>query len=153
VFAGLLLKDTRVEPMQKALWLVGGGVLLIAAGHVWGLQFPVIKNIWTSSFVLVAGGYSLALLGLLYLLVDIRGHQAWATIFLWFGANAIALYMINNMLGFQGVSRKLVGGHVEKFFDAQFTKGAGSFVIVVVGLALATALAAYLYRRKIFIRV
>jgi predicted acyltransferase len=153
VFAGLLLKNKRVEPMQKTLWLIGGGVLLVAAGHLWGLQFPIIKKIWTSSFVLTAGGYSLLLLGLLYLLIDVAGHKGWTTIFVWFGANAIALYMTNNMLGFQGVSRKLVGGDIEKFLDAQLTTGMGSFVIVVVGLALATVLAAFLYRRKIFLRV
>ncbi|MFL6949180.1 MAG: hypothetical protein ACJ8FU_13390, partial [Xanthobacteraceae bacterium] len=153
VFAGLLLRDTRVEPMQKALWLMGAGVVLVEAGYLWGLQFPVIKYIWTSSFVLVAGGYSALLLGMSYLLLDICGRKAWATVFLWFGANAILLYMFNNMVGFQNVAYKLVGGDIARFIDAQLTKGAASFVNVTVGITLAILLARYFYRRKIFLRV
>jgi predicted acyltransferase len=153
VFAGLLLKDIRVGPMQKTLWLIGAGVVLVEAGYLWGLQFPVIKCIWTSSFVLVAGGYSLLLLGALYLLIDVWGRVAWATMFLWIGANAIALYMINNIVGFQGIARKLVGGDVTNFLDGQLTRGAGSFVSIVVGLALAIVFARFLYHRKIFLRV
>jgi predicted acyltransferase len=153
VFAGMLLKETGVEPMRKALWLIGAGVVLVEAGYLWGLQFPVVKNIWTSSFVLVAGGYSLLLLAAFFLLIDLWGRHAWATIFLWIGANAIALYMINNLVGFQGIARKLVGGDVTNFVDGQLTKGAGSFVSIVVGLALAIVLARSLYRHKIFLRV
>jgi predicted acyltransferase len=153
VLTGVLLKDARVVSMQKAPWLIGAGIALVAAGHLWGLQLPVIKMIWTSSFVLVAGGYSLLLLGVFYLLIDVWERTAWATIFLWFGANAIALYMINNLVGFKAVASKLVGGDVEKLVDAFLMKGAGSFLIVAVGLVLATVLARFLYHRKIFLRV
>jgi hypothetical protein len=61
--------------------------------------------------------------------------------------------MINNLMDFKAVARRLVGGDVERFIDATLTRGAGSFVIVVVGLVLATLLARFLYRRKIFVRV
>jgi len=152
VIAGLLLKSTRMQPLQKALWLVGMGAILVLAGHLWGLQFPVVKKIWTSSFVLVAGGYSALFLGVLFLVIDIWGRKAWATMFLWFGANAIALYMINNVADFKGLARRLVGGDVTVFLDTQLTKGTGSLVTVAVGLVLTTALARYLYHRKIFLR-
>ena len=56
VFAGLLLRDSKLAPQRKVLWLMGGGTAAIAAGYLWGLQFPIIKGIWTSSFVLVSGG-------------------------------------------------------------------------------------------------
>jgi predicted acyltransferase len=153
VLTGLLLNDSRVPQMDKAWWLIGGGIVLLAAGHLWSLQFPIIKMIWTSSFVLVAGGYSLLLLGVFYMLIDALGRTAWSTVFLWFGANAIALYMINNLVEFKAVARRLAAGDVERFIDATVTTGAGSFVIVVVGLVLATLLARFLYRRKIFVRV
>src|SRR6185312_9482220 len=63
VFAGMLLRDIRVKPDRKSLWLIGAGIALVLAGHLWALQFPIIKAIWTSSFVLVAGGYSAIILG------------------------------------------------------------------------------------------
>jgi predicted acyltransferase len=153
VLTGLLLNDRRVAQTDKAWWLIGGGGVLLAAGHVWGLQFPIIKMIWTSSFVLVAGGYSLLLLGVFYMLIDTLGRTAWTTVFLWFGANAIALYMINNLMEFKAVARRLAAGDLERFIDATVTTGAGAFVIVVVGIVLATLLARFLYNRKIFLRV
>lgn len=61
--------------------------------------------------------------------------------------------MVNNMVGFQNVAYKLVGGDIARFMDAQLTKGAASFVNVTVGITLAILLARYFYRRKIFLRV
>ena len=45
------------------------------AGHLWGLPFPLIKRLWTSSFVCVAGGWSLLLLATFYYLIDVRGWR------------------------------------------------------------------------------
>ena len=90
---------------------------------------------------------------MLYLVIDIWGRKAWSTMFLWFGANAIALYMINNVVDFQLLTRRLVGGDITVFLDTQLASGIGSLVNVTVGLALAAVFARYLYQRKIFLRV
>jgi predicted acyltransferase len=153
VLAGFLLKETSLEPAQKVLWFAVAGAILIVVGLLWGLQFPLIKKIWTSSFVLVAGGCCALLLGALYLLVDIWGRKAWATVFLWFGANAIALYMINNIGDFKTFARRLVGGDISNFLDAYVMSGMGALAIVAVAIALAVAVAGFLYQRKIFLRV
>ncbi len=153
LFAGLLLHDTRVEPARKALWLIGSGVAMIGAGYLWSLQFPIIKNIWTSSFVLVAGGYSALLLGALYQVMDVWGRANWASIFMWIGANAITLYLVANFVNFQQLAARLVGGDVANALDDHLTKGAGNFLTAAVGLVLAIVLARFLYRRKIFLRV
>jgi predicted acyltransferase len=147
------LKEARLEPAQKVLWFVVAGTILIVAGLLWGLQFPIIKKIWTSSFVLVAGGCSALLLAALYLLVDIWGRKRWATIFLWFGANAIALYMINNIVDFKTFARRLVGGDVSNLLDAYVMSGMGALAVVAVAIALAVAVAGLLYQRRIFLRV
>jgi predicted acyltransferase len=153
VFAGFLLKETSIEPAQKVLWFAVAGALLIVVGLLWGLQFPLIKKIWTSSFVLVAGGCCALLLAALYLLVDIWGRKTWATVFLWFGANAIALYMINNIADFKMLARRFVGGDISNFLDAYVMSGVGSLAIVAVAITLALAVAGFLYQRKIFLRV
>jgi predicted acyltransferase len=153
VLAGVVLKEKRLDPTQKALWLIGAGVVLVAAGYLWGLQFPVVKKIWTSSFVLVAGGYSALLLGIFYLLIDIRGQKAWAQLFFWVGANAILLYMINGVVEFRALAGRLVGGSISAFLDAQLTYGAGSFAKSAIAFVLAIVLAHILYRRQIFLRV
>jgi len=153
VFAGLLLKNERVTPQAKVLWLIGAGTIMLAAGYLWSLQFPIIKYIWTSSFVLVAGGFSAILLGVFYQVIDVWGFKRWATPFVWIGANAIMLYFINGVTGFEPFARRFVGGDVSRFFDALLTPGTGALVSHVVGLGLVLALAGYFYRRKIFLKV
>ena len=153
VFAGLLLKEPSLQPHQKTLWLIGAGAAMIALGVLWGLQFPIVKNIWTSSYVLVCGGLSALLLGVFHQVIDAWERRSWATIFIWIGASAITLYLINGIVGFQPLATQLVGGDVGSFVDSHLTPGAGSFLAHAVGLLLAVALAGFLYRRKIFLRV
>ncbi len=153
VFAGLVLCDIRLKPQQKSLALIGTGIVLVIVGHIWGLQFPIIKAIWTSSFVLVAGGYSAILLGATHQIIDVWGHKKGLTIFVWIGANAILLYFINGLLGFEPVASRLVGGDVGIFFDELVTRGTGLFVANLLGLVLVVLLARFLYQRQIFLRV
>jgi predicted acyltransferase len=153
VFAGLLLKDSRLRPQQRSLWLIGAGVILLVAGYLWALQFPIIKAIWTSSFVLVAGGYSAILLGVWYQIIDVSGYKNWPTIFVWLGTNAITLYLLNEVVGFQPVAARVVGGEVAAFFDQTVATGTGALVTYLVGMVFAVALARFLYQRKIFLRV
>ena len=42
--------------------------------------------------------------------IDAWERRSWATIFIWSGANAIALYFINGIVGFQPLATQLVGG-------------------------------------------
>jgi predicted acyltransferase len=129
---------------------------MIALGSLWGLQFPVNKHIWTSSFVLVAGGWSALLLGLVHQLTEVWGVKAWATPFLWIGASAIVLYLLNDVADvgtFEKIATRLVGGDVGAFLDQYVTEGTGHFASAAVGLTLAIALAGFLYRRRIFLRV
>jgi predicted acyltransferase len=153
VFAGLLLKEPILQPHQKTLWLIGAGAAMIALGVLWGLQFPIVKNIWTSSYVLVCGGLSALLLGVFHQVIDAWGRTGWATIFIWIGASAITLYLINGIVGFKPLATRLVGGDVGSFVDSHLTPGSGSFLAHAVGLLLAVALAGFLYRRNIFLRV
>jgi predicted acyltransferase len=153
VLAGLTLRDIRLTPQQKSLALIGAGIVLVIAGHLWALQFPIIKAIWTSSFVLVVGGYSAILLGAMHQVVDVWSFRRWATPLVWIGANAITLYFINSIVGFEPIATRLVGGDVGDFLDDTVTPGTGLFVANLVGLVLVVLLARFLYRRQIFLRV
>lgn len=153
VLAGRLLVGERLRAQQKSLALIASGVPLVAAGYLWGLQFPVIKVIWTSSFVLVAGGYSLMLLGASHQIIDVWGFKRWVTPFVWIGANAITLYFINGVSGFEPFAVRFVGGDVAALLDRAATSGAGSLVAYVLGLVFAIALAGFFYRRKMFLRI
>jgi predicted acyltransferase len=153
VFAGLLLKDERPTPRQKSAWLIGAGFALVAVGYLWSLQFPIIKAIWTSSFVLVAGGYSAILLGAMHQIIDVWGFSRWAAIFVWIGANSITLYFLNNIVSFERFATRFVGGDVSALLDVAVTPGTGRFATHLLGVTFAVMLAGFLYRRKIFLRL
>jgi len=114
----------------------------------------VIKKIWTSSYVLVAGGYSAILLGVFYLIVDVWQARAWCQPFVWMGMNSITIYLTKNIIGggFDKLAGRFAGGDVKAFFDSHVAKGFGEMMISAVGLLLAFWFVHFLYRRKLFLR-
>ncbi len=154
VLAGLLLRSQRVPDRRKVVWLMGAGLAAAAAGWLWGLQFPVVKKIWTSSYVLVAGGYSAMLLGLFYLVVDVWQARAWCRPFVWMGMNSITIYLAGNILDdFRPVVLRLAGGDVRSFLDQHLAQGLGDLLVTLLGLLLAFWFVRFLYKRKIFLRL
>ncbi len=114
VFAGLLLRNQSVQGQRKVIYLIAFGIGAAALGWLWNLQFPVTKKIWTSSYVLVAGGYSAILLGVFYLIVDVWQARAWCQPFVWMGMNSITIYLASNILGgFRRVAARFAGGTYE----------------------------------------
>ena len=152
VAAGLLLRRRDRTEARKVLGLAAAGVTALALGWAWHLQFPVVKKIWTSSFVLVAGGWSCLLLAAFYYVVEILQWRRWCQPFIWIGLNPITLYITANIVGFRRVAPRFVGGDVKAFFDA-ITPGFGNLVVELTGLTLILWFAWFLQRRKIFLRV
>jgi predicted acyltransferase len=154
VFAGLLLASASLRDTQKVIYLLMAGLMLISLGWAWSAQLPVVKKIWTSSFVFVAGGYSALLLGMFYWIIDVAKYQQWCRPFVWMGMNSITIYLTKNFLGggFSGLSKRLVGGDVRAFFESH-VRGSGDLAMAVVGLALAFWFVHFLYRRQIFLRL
>jgi predicted acyltransferase len=93
------LRSNR-SPQRKAAGMLAAGVAGIAAGEVWGIWFPINKNLWTSSYVLFTAGCALACLAICYWMADVKLHHGWWTRpFVIFGTNAIAAYVISEVLG------------------------------------------------------
>jgi predicted acyltransferase len=156
IFAGLLVRNSRLTNNQKVGWLLGAGAAMVALGWLWGMQFPVIKKLWTSSYVLVAGGYSAMLLGAFFWLIEVKKWQRWCQPFVWIGANPIALYLVSNFLGglgFEKLARRLAGGSVKSALDHHVALGSGDLLVALVGIGLFVWFAHFLYKRKIFLRV
>lgn len=149
VLAGLLLKNEKIRPAVKVASLLVAGAVGVGLGFAWGLQFPVIKKIWTSSFVLVAGGYSAILLGLFYLVLDVWQWRRWASPFVWIGTNAILLYMLGNIVFFRGLAERLIGGGTQASLFGTYGPLASSIVAVLLVLAVAR----FFHTRQIFLRV
>ena len=84
---GLISK--RGSSWKTVGWLAVIGALLIGAGLLWGKFFPINKAIWTSSYVLFAGGIGMVILALLLMIIDIFKIQGWKTIGIIVGAGAV----------------------------------------------------------------
>ncbi len=147
VFAGIVLRDSTVAAMKKVAYLIAGGAICLLAGYLWGMQFPIIKKLWTSTFVLVAAGYASILLGLFYLIIDVWKVQFWARPFVWIGANAITLYLFWHFFDFSRAAGRLVGS------DFRDSHNDGGLVLALIAAGGTFLLARFLYKRQIFLRV
>jgi len=152
VFAGLYLRREDLSPGGKSLYLFFAGLVCVLAGAGWGLYFPVVKKLWTSSFVLLAGGWSLMLLGLFHQVVDVWRVRWWCGPFQWIGMNALTIYIAENLLGtnggWQGIAARFVGGPIAGLFG-----GYGKAFLAVAGLGVMLLFARFLFKRGIFLRL
>lgn len=148
VLAGILLKSPQWNPVQKIRALLIAGVAGIALGHLWGFSFPVVKKIWTSSYVLVAAGWSSLLMAVFYQIVDVWKFKSWTPVCLWVGLNPIAFYMSHNLIDFEKIGNRFVGGEIKAAL------GHGhELVLNLVILALMIALVRFMHQRRVYLRV
>ena len=145
-------KRWRVE-LTPLIRLLLFGVALLLAGLAFSFLIPVNKKLWSSSFVLVAGGISTLALAALYWLIDVKeiGRDA-SIVFRIIGMNSIALYMAPLLIRYPAATDFLVGGIKTHLVAAEFPN-VGDFVWWTVFIGLNWLLGWFLYRQKIFIKV
>jgi len=110
LLAGLWVRS-RMTHQTKVLGLAAAAALCLNLGYYWNTWLPLNKKMWTSSYVLAAAGWSLALFCILFWLVEMRGWGRSsatgaggavkrAVMWPWmvFGLNAIAAYMVSELL-------------------------------------------------------
>jgi predicted acyltransferase len=146
VMAGYLLRSDG-KAMAKVLWLVAAGVGCLVVGLVWSLAFPIIKHLWTSSFVLVSGGLCFLLLALFYLVIDVLGFKRWAFGFVVIGMNAIAVYMATHLTSFRNIAGVFVQGL------AKYTGHWYPLISTSAGFALVWLILWWMYRKKTFLKI
>jgi predicted acyltransferase len=146
VFGGQILLSKRDEKMKAGLLaLIGVGCLI--AGMIWGIWFPIIHHLWTSSLVLFAGGWSFLLLALFYLIIDVWGFKKWAFVFVVIGMNAIAVYVATHLFDFTLIGNVFVGG-LEKWLGSWNEFIQASAALIVIWLILY-----WMYLKKTFIKI
>jgi predicted acyltransferase len=167
LLAGLWLRSARAV-REKAIGLAGATASCLALGYLWSLCFPPNKNMWTSSFVLAAAGYSLLVLTLAYIAVERLGwgrdRSAWI-VYPWlvFGSNAITAYMISELLPglLDFIKIPTASGHhttplpwtQAHIFSHIPDPGWAAFAYAVFYTAVCFIPVWVLYRRKIFVKV
>jgi predicted acyltransferase len=145
----LRIPDQKISGLKKALWLSIAGIISLGSGWLWGLLFPINKNLWTSSFVLYTGGWSLLLIALFYLIIDVWGWKKWAFFFIVIGMNSITIYMFQaGIINFQSSAEFFFGGIIKSFGENWQP------LIGAIGYTTVCWVFLYiLYRKKIFLKV
>ena len=152
LLAGSVLRCER-RAWSKVGWFVVAGVLLIAGGWLlgWSGVCPVIKRLWTPSWVLWSGGCCFLALAAFYAVIDIGQRRAWAFPLIVVGMNSIAAYCMDGLLGdfIRAALLRHLGSAPFTAFGAAYEPAVlGAGVVLVFWLILF-----WMYRRTIFLRV
>jgi predicted acyltransferase len=147
--AGALLRS-GVSPFLKTAILFVSGAAAVQGGWLWEqmLGLPVNKMLWSSSFVLVAAGWSAILLGGFYFVIDVCGLKAWAFFFVVIGANAITIYLLQRIVDFERSAAFLFGG-LAKLVG----QGDAPLILAAGSLGLQWLVLWFFYRHRVFLRV
>ena len=148
VFTGEWVLREGVSGSRKALFMLLASVVMLAVGLAWNQWQPINKMLWSSSFVLTAGAYSLAMFAIFYYIVDVRGYRRWTGFFRIIGVNSIAIYMLQEIVSFKGVSQFFLGG------VATLLPERWGAVVLALGYVVVCWLVLYLLdRKKIYLKV
>ena len=163
VLVGSWLKRKDREESVKISWMFSIGILAVILGLIWDLCFPINKALWTSSFVLYAGGLATIGLALCYWLIDVQGYKKGTKPFVVYGVNAITVFFLSGLIpriltmikvnmpdGTTVNSREWM---YETFFSPYFSPinaslaGAVTFILIWLGILW------WMYSKKIIIKV
>jgi predicted acyltransferase len=146
VLAGQVLQSNLAQGKKILRLLLMGSVSLVV-GFVWSLWFPVIKLMWTSSYVLISGGISFLVMALFYWIMDVRGYKKWAFGFVVIGMNAIFVYFTTEVFDFRLIGNVLVGHLLPRLgrWDS-LVEASAAFAVVWFILY-------WMYRKREFVRI
>ena len=148
IMAGLVLKNKTLSQNAKTLRLVIAGVVLLILAQIWNLDFPINKNLWSSSFVLHVGGLSLLLMALFYYIIDVLGYKKWAFFFKVIGMNSILIYISGHIISWNFTNKNLFGWLAQLAGEPY-----GALILAITYVLIKWLVLRYLYEKKTFLRV
>jgi len=148
IITGTILKKTGLAQMKKVAILAIAGVAFLIIAQVWNLDFPINKNLWTSSFAMQVGGLSLLLMAFFYYIIDVLGYQKWSFYFRVIGMNSILIYVSGHFIKW-GYTNNGFFGWIGQLIGDPFNAVAMAITFVMVKWLFLY----YLYQKKTFLRV
>jgi len=148
VFSGYILQS---GPSKNRIFLTFClfGVSLICLALLVNIWHPIIKKIWTSSFVLFSGGISILMLACFYLFIDVLGIKLGFKWMIVLGSNAIAGYVAWHLFEtqFVGMADVFIKGLLPYLGDwVETVRYTGGFLIIYFIMW-------YMYKNKTFIKI
>ena len=148
ILCGSFIKSGTQNGSTKSGYLAIVGTVLIALALLWNLSFPINKNLWTSSFVLLTGGISFLFFALFYFIIDVQGYKKWAFFFSIIGMNSILIYMSGQFISWSYTGKALFT------IPAELVGPTLGILVLPAGIiAIKWAFLYFLYKKKIFLRV
>lgn len=148
IITGIFLQKQKITPTKKALYMALAGLLAVIIAQIWNLDFPINKNLWSSSFVMQTVGLSLLLFALFYYVIDVLKYTRWTLFFQVIGMNSILIYISGKFIDWEFTA--------DAFFKwlGQLTGEPYSILVIAIVLVLIKWLfLKFLYDKKVFLRV
>lgn len=148
IITGTYLKKPQITGNIKALGMFICGVVFLLLAQLWNFDFPINKNLWSSSFVLYAGGFSLILLSVFYYVIDVLGFKSWAFFFKVIGMNSILIYISGIFINWEYTTKA--------FFNWMFQLSHEPYTALVYAVCMVAVKFLFLYvlyKKKMFLRV
>jgi predicted acyltransferase len=158
VFTGKLMLSEKSES-DKVNYLIYAGLVLVALGYFWHKIFPINKALWTSSYVLYAGGLASLLLALVYFVVEQLAIKFWIKPFLIFGVNPMLVFFFSGIIPRVFTMIKIEGLGLQEYIYQNSLAPTfsdpkmASLSWAILYLLLWFAILAVCYRKKIFVKV
>lgn len=159
---GARLRSGR-HPLEQTVDLYVWGTLGMLAGTVWGIWFPINKNLWSSSYVLFTAGFALVTLATLHYFIDVRGARRWSWPLLVYGSNSILVFVLSGLFArlllitsvrsADGTSVNLYTWLYQHAFASWAGAMNGSLAFAIAYVLLFLAVTALLYRWRWFLKV
>lgn len=142
------LSEDKVSGSRKTVYMLLAALVMLGIGLLWSFVFPINKALWSSTFVLVVGAYSLGLFAIFYYLIDVKGWKKGTKFFEVIGLNSITIYMAQRILPFGSVNKFFLNG-----LAGLCPEPVGKVILAVGYFALCWLFLWFLYRKKIFLKV
>ncbi len=148
ILTGNYLRKAGVSPAKKALHMALAGLAALIIAQIWNLDFPINKNLWSSSFVLHTVGFSLLLMSVFYWIIDVKSYQRWAFFFRVIGMNSILIYMSGKVISWSYANKGVfqwVGDLIGDPYNA--------VALAITSVLLKWVFLRFLYNKKIFLKI
>lgn len=164
--SGLLVGSVLTSPQstpKRLNILLSAGIVSIVLGLAWNIFFPFNKSLWTSSYVLYTSGLATVLLTFFYWLIDVKQIHRWSQALLWYGVNALAVFVASGLLVKililtkvttpEGSKRSVLNHLHESLFTSWLSPVNASLAFAFLWVVFFGTILFVLYRKKIIIKV
>ena len=148
MFTGRYVKESKDSGNRKTVNMLAAAALMAVIAAVWSIWCPVVKSLWTSTFVLACGAWSIGLFAVFYYLIDVKGWRKGTVFFQVVGMNSITIYMAQRIIGFWPVT-----GFFFKGLSGIVPESCSGLVMNIGYFTVCWLFLYFLYRKKCFLKV